>query len=340
LRFVEGEFDMPFADDADEDEIIAGWRSILAARFGPPGVVYRDGVYPPLETHRPEAAASVQAAIERLLVGLAAHAITLAGSPRLCLAGGVALNCVANGLIVDHVAALHVPPATHDAGVALGAALCTAAQAGAALPSTTRADLGPGYTTAQVVDACAASGVRCRVVQDPAAAAAKLIDSGATVGWFQGRMEVGPRALGHRSILASPAKSSTRYELNARKGREPWRPLAPSVLAEEAVRLFGTDQPSPFMLVSRPLTDVGVALAPACRHHDGSARYHTVPADSSTPYRKLLEQTRSLTGTGVVLNTSFNSRGEPIVNTPSEAIACWLSMGLDALVAENVMVQR
>jgi carbamoyltransferase len=112
------------------------------------------------------------------------------------------------------------------------------------------------------------------------------------------------------------------------------------VLAEEAVRLFGTDQPSPFMLVSRPLTDVGVALAPACRHHDGSARYHTVPADSSTPYRKLLEQTRSLTGTGVVLNTSFNSRGEPIVNTPSEAIACWLSMGLDALVAENVMVQR
>lgn len=340
LRFDDGDFVTPFADDAGEDEIIAGWQALLVERFGPRGAVHHGGEYPLLEAHRPKAAATVQAATERMLIAMARHACDLAGTTRLCMAGGVALNCVSNGLIVDQVTALHIPPATHDAGVALGAALHTIAGSNERLPTSTAADLGPEYSTGAVVDACRAAGVSWRVVDDPVVVASELLMGGARVCWFQGRMEVGPRALGRRSILALPDKVQTQTELNALKGREPWRPLAPSLLAEETTRMFGVAIPSPFMLISRQLTDEGGALAPACRHYDGTARYQTVGPEDSSRYRALLERIRSDAGTGVILNTSFNGPGEPIVDTPAQALARWKAMGIDALVAEEVVVTR
>jgi carbamoyltransferase len=335
IRWVDGDLQSPFAANAWEDEVVRGWLVRLEAQFGPPAVTApkRAGAFPPLEAHRPYAAAAAQLTVNLVMVELVREAVQDTGVRDLCLAGGVALNCVANGILLDQVDRLHVPPYPHDAGVALGAAQLLSAQFGQRNWSAARADLGSPAT-----DTVTTLAVRHIILSDPVRTAAERILGGQVIGWMQGNMEVGPRALGRRSILASPASEKVRDRVNSLKGREPWRPIAPSVLTEESQRLFARDLDAPFMLVSVPLSDTGRDAMPGGSHVDGTARLQTVTG-ADGPFRTLLEEIGIQSGLGAVLNTSFNGRGEPIVRTASEAVASAARMGLDALIIEDRLIE-
>lgn len=329
----------PLPDETWEDDVIAGWMKLLEERFGRPAEPPLPGPagFPPAAAHHPDAAAAAQHVINAAMAALVREAIALTGSRNVCLAGGVALNCVANGLLLDSVDQLHIPPYPHDAGVALGAAQLAGVNAGQRWRDLSRADLGSTYTDATILKAATSAGLPGEVVDDPAAVACRLLVDGQVIGWVQGRMEVGPRALGHRSILALPSDERTRDRVNRLKGRELWRPLAPSLLQEEVPAMFGRDMQSPYMLVSVPMTPQGLSAGPAAAHVDGTARLQSVHA-SDDPYRRLLEYVRDATGTGMLLNTSFNARGEPVVDSPAQAMTCARALGLDTLVIGNVVV--
>jgi carbamoyltransferase len=341
----------PIPEAAWEDDVVARWLALLSERFGPACTASGGRTYPPLEVHHPAAAAAAQAAVNEALGALVNEALALTGYRDLCLSGGVALNCVANGLLLDRVRSLHIPPYPHDAGVALGAAQLAGLRAGQRWTDSARAQTGP--PAGSVAPHARRAALPWRETDDPAATAADALLSGATVGWVHGGMEVGPRALGHRSILALPDRASTRERINARKGREPWRPLAPSLLREDAPELLDRDLNSPFMLVSVPLSEKGRAVAPAAAHCDGSARVQTVsaqddvaptdpwsqgPAADARTYRRILERLKAATGHGVLLDTSLNSRGEPIVHTAEQALAAAILIGLDVLIVDDVVV--
>jgi carbamoyltransferase len=337
LLWRDGDLHSPFPTEAWEDEVVDGWLALLTSRFGPPFRDVEGPGYPPWQAHQPEAAAAAQQAVNRALAGLVDAAVGLTGCPDVCLAGGVALNCVANGLLLDGVRTLHIPPYPHDAGVALGAAQLAGLAIGQPWRDRARAFTGPSASPGEAADAAIALGLPVRRSPDPVEDACRLLTEGKAIGWVQGPMEIGPRALGNRSILALPRPKDVRNRLNARKGREPWRPLAPSLLAEEADRLLGRTLDSPFMLLSVELSKQGREAAPAATHRDGSARVQTVEAGSG-PYRALIEQVREATGTGVVLNTSLNRRGEPLVNTGAQAVDNAAAIGLDALVVGDVII--
>jgi carbamoyltransferase len=341
LMWDDGDLSSPFPADAWEDDILSGWKHILVERYGPPGASARrdsSGSFPPLDAHRPAAAAAAQATVNSVMAALVREAMSLTNCRNVCLAGGVALNCVANGLLLEEVNILHIPPYPHDAGVALGAAQLMYIQSGNLWRDQARATVGTDVKLDQVEKALKSGGYPVHRVSDPAATACQLLQDGYIIGWVQGRMEIGPRALGQRSILALPGNRRIRDRVNMLKGRELWRPLAPSVLSEDVHFVFGRELESPFMLVSIPMSNRGQAVAPAAAHIDGSARLQTVAKDGSL-YRRLLEYVREATGTGIMLNTSFNARDEPIVRTPEEALATALRIGLDAIVIGDVLVR-
>ena len=300
------------------------WREA----FGPP----REPEAPIAPLHQAVAAAG-QRRLEEVLVGICRRLHRRTGQRRLCLAGGVALNCVANARLLEETPfeALFVQPAAHDAGTAYGAAL---AVTGRRVPRQTRADFGPQYDAAAVDQALREAGLQARQVPDPGDAAAGLIAEGRVVGWFQGRMELGPRALGHRSILADPRDADMPDRVNERiKRRERFRPFAPAVLASRAAEWFDGD-PTPFMTV---VCRVRRADVPAITHVDGTARVQTVCEGPLLPVLQAMERR---TGIPMVLNTSFNLRGEPIVCSPAEAIRDYLRTDLDALVlGDRVLVK-
>jgi carbamoyltransferase len=336
IDWVQGELRSPFDPDAWEDEVIRGWLAKLEDRFGSRArpAPREAGYFPPLESHRPLAAAAAQVTVNLVMAQLVAAAVESTRVRDVCLAGGVALNCVTNGLLLEQVDRLHVPPYPHDAGAALGAAQVICAQAGVERWSAARADLSsPAIeTVADLAD------VPYVTLADPAKAAADRILRGHVVGWMQGNMEVGPRALGRRSILALPNSVDLRDRVNRLKGREPWRPVAPSILVEESERLFGRDLDAPFMLLSVLMSAAGVQAMPGACHVDGTARLQTVTGADGL-YRGLLEEVAARSGTGAVLNTSFNGRGEPIVRTASEAIASARRMKLDAVIVEDRLIE-
>ena len=293
-------------------------------------------------------AASAQSALETALVDLAAQARRLTGNPRLVVAGGVALNCSANaavvesGLFDDH----YFLPVAHDAGVSLGAALHQAHAAslhsGAAFEPTrlTHAYWGPAARPGGAEQALRDAGLEGRRPSE-----AELIDevaralaAGRTVAWYSGRAEVGPRALGARSILADPRQRETVTRLNRLKGREVWRPLAPSVLAERFEDFFDAALPSPFMNVRATVREEVRHLVPAVVHIDGSARPQAVTSQDNPRYWSLISRFEALTGVPLVLNTSFNLAGEPIVNTPAEAVRTFLGGRFDLLVLDDWLV--
>ena len=332
----------PFGPSDAEDEIISGWQSILESRFGAPGArapASSAGKYPPPEAHKPEAAAAAQATVAATMRFYVREALRLTGSSRLCIAGGVALNCVENAaLLLDkelELTALHIPPYPHDAGVALGAAQSVFGVGAVHEPA--RADHGPVASTSDAHAVAMRAGLAVQRVDSPAESVADLLMQDRVVGWVQGRMEVGPRALGCRSILALPSSRETRDRINNLKGREPWRPLAPSVLSEDAPRLFDCPAESPFMLLSLPMSPEGVRQAPGAAHIDGTARLQTVSMNGSR-FRRLLEALRERSGLGCVLNTSFNARGEPIVRSSDEAIATAVALGIDALIVDDLLL--
>jgi carbamoyltransferase len=291
-------------------------------------------------------AASVQALLESVLLEKLTHLKEIVPSPRLCYAGGVALNCVANSVLrrKGPFADIFVQPAAGDAGGAVGAAALVHHRLTGRSPNRrlTDARLGFEERAAHIGDLLGQSGITAQDFRGatPALveATASALAEGSVVGWFQGRAEFGPRALGSRSILADPRKEGMRDRINALvKKREAFRPFAPAVVAERATEFFDLEISSPFMLETAQVKGTGLA---AITHVDGSARVQTVSRDVDPLFHALLTAFGGRTGTPILLNTSFNMRGEPIVNSAADALACFVRSRLDILVLGNFLIRR
>ena len=290
-------------------------------------------------------AASVQQRLEDALFHLAEHLRQRTQSRYLCLAGGVALNSVANGKIVQRglFERVFVQPAAYDAGCALGAALYVqhCLLPGAQREPLRHVYLGPEYTASEIESLLCGNLIDYETVADPAETAADLLMQNKIVGWFQGRMEFGPRALGNRSILADPRRADMKERINAAvKFREPFRPFAPSVPEEHSDTYFEPVGGSPYMIRVTPVRAGMAERIPAVTHVDGSARLHTVSREVNPMYWRVLQRFGEKSGVPVLLNTSFNVRGEPIVCTPKEAIACFFNSGLDALILDRFLLRK
>jgi carbamoyltransferase len=306
----------------------------FAARFGPPRTP--EG---PIEARDEDLAHAAQGVLEDVVLGVAQRLREQTGASHLGLAGGLFLNCVLNGRLAREAGfdSLFVFPAAGDAGAAAGAAAWVA---GMERRPLRHAYLGDPCDDAAVARALADRPHR--VASDPAAVAAEALAAGRIVGWFNGRMEFGPRALGARSILADPRGKGIKDRLNAEvKFREAFRPFAPAVLEEAAGEWFADARPSPFMLLAFAVRERARERVSGVVHVDGSARVQTVGEDDGQPlFRRLLEAFFARTGVPAVLNTSFNVRGEPIVRTPDEALACFDRTGMDLLVLGDRVVEK
>ena len=291
-----------------------------------------------LTQYHKDVARSVQEVVNEAMVKLATHVVEQSGIPRLCMAGGVALNCVANGHILRDapIDDLFVQPAAGDAGGAMGAALWVWHEL-LGKPREWKMEtsyLGPGYDDATIQETLDSFGaVYHRMERQPLLdRTANLIDQSMVVGWYQGRLEWGPRALGHRSILGDARHPEMRDIINRKiKFREGFRPFAPSVLEECVGQYFQLDRPSPYMLLVAPVNEESTPL-PAITHVDNSARIQTINRQQDALYYDLIDTFRKQTGCGVVINTSMNVRGEPIVNTPADAYRCFMRTHMDVLV--------
>lgn len=262
---------------------------------------------------------------------------------RLCFAGGCALNVVLNRKLIAHplVKELYVQPAAGDSGLSLGAAAYVAHGAGDAIEPMTHAYWGPEYTQEEIEAALDAVDLPFTRVEDPAQTAAELLHEGHVVAWFQGRMEWGPRALGNRSILGNPARRGTADHINETiKFRETWRPFCPSVLAEHAHEIVETAHDSPFMTFSFRVNDAWKKKIPEVVHVDGTARPQFVYRETNPLFHALIERFRELSGFPVVINTSLNRRGEPMVCSPEDATAMFQGSGLTHMVIGNALVTR
>ncbi len=288
---------------------------------------------------------AVQDACENAMLALVKLAIEKTGCRNLCLAGGVALNSKANGKIqasgiVDNI---FVQPAASDDGVALGAVFAPYLDGGGRLPMKPmrHAYLGPEFSDAEIEKALLTYKLRATKLEDVATTTADLLANGKIIGWFQGRMEFGPRALGHRSILADPRDPEMNAKVNnAVKFREWWRPFAPSMLKEVAGEYLEYACDSPFMILTNPVRPEKRDIIPSVTHVDGSARPQTVEKEISPLYWNLINEFGKRTGVPVLMNTSFNLRGEAIVNTPTDAIRTFFSSGMDALVIGSYLVEK
>ena len=317
-------------------------------------------------------AASIQQVTEEVVLRLARSLVKETGEKNLCLAGGVALNCVANGKVLreggqDH---LWIQPASGDAGGALGAALAAyhlhlkqPRQLTDLSDSMKGSYLGPVFSDEKIIKRLEGVGARFEVLKedDLIRSCVKILEEGKAVGWFQGRMEFGPRALGARSILGDARSPQMQSVLNLKvKFRESFRPFAPSVLREDVSEWFDLDTDSPYMLLvadiakkyQQPMTSEQKRLfgieklnvprsdIPAVTHVDYSARIQTVHRETNPRYHKLLSVFKSRTGFPVLVNTSFNVRGEPIVCTPEDAFRCFMGTGIEALAIGNCLLRK
>ena len=291
-------------------------------------------------------AASLQALLEEVVLGLLRKIADKTGLKDLCLAGGVALNCTMNGKILSETPfeRVYIQPASYDAGTSLGAALYVKHQILGAPRDFTMEHTywGLEYSREACLSALNAHGLPYRELCDEALAdaAADLITKGNIVGWYQGRFEWGPRALGNRSILCDPRNASMKDHLNRRiKHREGFRPFAPSVLEERAGDWFEMAEASPFMLMTCQVRREQQAHVPAITHVDGTARQQTVSKSTNPKYWGLIHAFERKTGVPVVLNTSFNEN-EPVVNTPEEGVSCYLRNDMDVLALGPFLVEK
>lgn len=299
----------------------------------------------PVDQRHMDIAASLQLATEELLLHLAGITRELTGMSNLGMAGGVVLNCVANGRIQRESGfdRFFFQPAAGDAGTSQGAALWVTH----GIHGLPRVDdvvvdtLGPSFDDATIEKELRRANVPYVRLAEPEATAARLVADGRIVGWFQGRAEFGPRALGNRTIVADPRGHDTKDVLNARvKFREPFRPFAPSVLEDRCGEWFSSDVPSPFMLRVYDTLPDKREVVPAITHVDGTARVQTVNRAQNARYYRLIEEFDKLTGVPMVLNTSFNIRGEPIVNTVADALKCFFTTDMDALFVGDFALAR
>ena len=305
----------------------------------------------PLEQRHRNLAAALQARLEEVYLGMLRKLAKATGSKSVCLAGGVAFNCVANGKIFENTPfeQVYVQPAAGDAGLAVGAAYYVWHQKLGKPRSFVmdHAYWGPGFTREAIrtaIDASAMAREGYSIAELPfpelAKSSAAMIADGKILGWFQGRAEWGPRALGNRSIVVDPRRADMKEILNRRiKHREIFRPFAPSILAEATSEWFERNHPSPFMTLAYAVRPEKRALIPAPTHVDGTGRLQTVTEEANPRYHALISAFRDLTNVPVVLNTSFNDN-EPIVCRPEEAIDCFLRTQMDALVLGDFLITR
>lgn len=301
--------------------------------FGPP----RQSGEPLNDRHK-AVARGLQVLTEDIVLHVARDLRQASGAKNLCLSGGVALNCVANARVLEEAGfdRVWVPPCASDTGAPLGSTLWHYHQT---LGHPRRLELkhpfyGRPYTDADIQAALAEANLSAERLETPALLdrVARDLAAGKIVGWFQGRSEMGPRALGNRSILADPRRAEMKDAINSRiKHREPFRPFAPAVLMERAAEFFHLSQPDPFMTLAPRVRQEKAHLIPAAVHVDGTGRIQTVEREANPRYYGVIEAFGNLTGVPVLLNTSFN-RQEPIVETPGEAISCFLRTGMDVLV--------
>jgi carbamoyltransferase len=290
-------------------------------------------------------AAALQERTEQVLAHLARLAGRVTGARRLCLTGGVAANCVAAGRIAEAgwFDEIHVPPAPGDSGTAIGAAVAVHHLRTRTLPTgvTGRVYLGPAYPDAHRRAEARGDAVHVRRLARPAHEVAEHLARGHVVGVFRGRAEAGPRALGNRSILASPLQRDVTERLNAAvKYREPFRPFAPVVLAERAADYVRLSQASPYMSLAVPVTALARDRIPAIAHANGTARVQTVTRDANPFLARVLEEFDELTGVPVLINTSLNVKGAPMAGTPDMALDTLLTSRLDALLLGETWVTR
>ncbi|PMS15292.1 carbamoyltransferase [Trinickia dabaoshanensis] len=315
----------------------------LVERFGPPRE--RGG---PLEQHHYDVASSLQTVLEETVLELARWLHERTGLPRLCMAGGVALNCVMNSRVRDEgpFDEVWVQPAAGDAGTALGAALWIDWRERGLKGDRVRhwamshAYLGPSYPDAEIESFLRWSKVPFKRLADVAGETADLLAAGNVIGWYQGRTEFGPRALGARSILASPVDPGMQAKLNEIKDREDFRPVAPVVMEEHAAEWFVNARTAPFMLFIFDVKPEAAQRIPAVRHVDGTARVQTVNRSQHPLYYDLLAAFHARTGVPILVNTSFNTRGEPMVNSPRDALESFWTSPLDALVIGPFLITK
>ncbi|WP_217602627.1 carbamoyltransferase [Chitinophaga sp. GbtcB8] len=302
----------------------------------------------PLNQFHADIAKSLQVVLEEILLEKTFYLHNKVNTENLCMAGGVALNCVANGHILRNgpFKKLFVQPAANDAGGAIGAAAMAHLELNGERPARNRLQhvyLGPSFSTDEVhrlLESTSVEYINCRENENMLLElTARKISEGKVIGWFQGRMEFGPRSLGARSILADPRNPDMRDRINAMvKKREGFRPFAPAILDVKAREHFNLDHHSPFMLETCQV--ISSLELPAITHVDGSARVQTVHRDTNERFYGLLEAFGSLTGCPILLNTSFNIKGEPIVCTPEDAIRCFVTTDIDCLVIEDFIIDR
>ncbi len=290
-------------------------------------------------------ACSAQRALERLGLELAVYLREKTGQERLVISGGTGLNCVMNGLVEREAGYLDIYPlpAPHDAGTSIGAAVVAHRRLFPGVPLESPPDmyLGSSYTEAEVESALAQSKQSCSRPEDLVGQTASLVEKGMVVGLFQGRMEFGPRALGNRSILADPRRADMKDIVNSVvKQREGFRPFAPSCLEERAGEFFTGCRRSRYMISTYPVEPGRDADIPAVTHVDGTARVQTVTRGTNPFYYDVIERFGGMTGIPVVLNTSFNVKGEPIVESPVDALRCFWGTGLDALVMPPFLILK
>ncbi|MBI2018774.1 hypothetical protein HYS96_03675 [Candidatus Daviesbacteria bacterium] len=353
FRLVEGGYSVDLIPPAQREmdlqqEVTRLWRDYLEGKFGPANRV--DLAYDSTrarfkrEVSFGDTYKNVTASAQKALEDVVRHLITLYAAEyqmkNLCIAGGVGLNCSMNGVIARDgiVADFFVPPFSNDAGVSVGAALYLSDQ-----KPTTRlesASLGPEFSNDAIVTTLKSLGIDYRSVDDIGSYVAKLLAEDKIVDWFQGKMEAGPRALGNRSILGNPTNRATHHRLNEIKNREPWRPLAPSFLAEDLANYMQDSSDSPFMLRAFLTRPNKVSEIPAAVHIDGTSRAQTVTERTSPLYYRLIKDFKHISGIPAVMNTSFNLEYEPIVCSPHDAIRTFYSSSADYLAIGDALISK
>ncbi len=309
-------------------------------KYGPPRKSSDD-----IAIYHQNMAFAVQELTERAGIHIARSLQQKTGSKRLCLSGGVALNSVMNAKILSETKfeEIFIQPAASDAGNALGAALWAWHEhlGNERSWNMQHAFFGPQYGEKEAANAFSKSGIKFQKLNDAPTCAAQLLSEGNVVGWFNGRAEMGPRALGNRSILADPRRAEMKDIVNQRiKHREGFRPFAPSVLDEKGHQYFENYSTNPFMLLVLPVLEEKRSIIPAVTHVDGTGRLQSVTKAFNSNFYRLIQQFEAITGVPVVLNTSFNLAGEPMVSTPEQAIADFLKSEMDALFLGNLLATK
>lgn len=354
IRFTDDglfRLDLAFFRSAKEGTIFYGKDNVpqvpplfspqMEAAFGP-ARAYSDE----LTQYHKDLAASVQRITEEVIFYMLEHLHKKTGLQQLCIAGGVAQNSVANGKITRNTPfkKVYIPSAGHDAGISMGAALYVQHQLNhkPRMAAIRSAYTGSRYTNEAIESYLRSRNISYQRLDDHALfdyVSDALIQSG-VIGWFTGRAEFGPRALGGRSILADPRRADAKDLLNLKiKRRESFRPFAPSILKEYVSEYFEVNDEVPFMEKVFPILDAKRAILPAVTHADGTGRLQTVDKETSPRYYALIDAFRKKTGVPVLLNTSFNEN-EPIVNSPEDALECYLRTNMDMLVLENCVISR